>query len=337
MKKYDETFEIFNSDQGPGNDFMIVKDQEIIHQKGYGFADIDQKTPITPDTLFDMASVSKQFTAMAIAMLEEKGKIDPNQSIRFYLPDLLEYTQAVKVKHLIHHQSGISEYIGMHFDDKQRQHVSYDDVVEHINVQTALEFPPGSRLAYCNSNYILLAIIVAKVTGKSFEQFIKEQIFSPLGMNASTVLSTATAKEKESLATGYEQWPFFHKCSQCPLGMTAGDGQIAITLNDFYQWIISLEESKLVSPKTMEKIFTPVGGHPEKLEPNYGYGWDLGEIEGYKVARHTGGWKGFSTYVAMFPEKKLWVVAFGNYEGGLRFMNNLLIELVNEKVNEKVG
>ncbi|MEN8237350.1 MAG: serine hydrolase domain-containing protein [Pseudomonadota bacterium] len=316
VKKYDEKFKTFNREQGPGIAFMVIKDGKIIHQKGYGYADIEQKLPITTDTLFDLASVSKQFTAMAIAILEEQGEIDTNQSIRVYLPDLPEYTQSVKVKHLIHHRSGLSEYTNTLFDEKGRQHICNDDIIEYIKTKTSLQFPPNSRFTYCNSNYALLASIVAKVSGMPFEQFIKKAIFFPLDMKASTVLSTATTKEKANLATGYEQWPFFEKCKTLLVDQTAGDGQIATSLKDFYQWIVGIEESKLVSAKTVEKIFTSTGSQP-KASSGYGYGWGLREVNGHKVVRHTGGWRGTSTYVAGNREQKLWVVAFSNYEYGL--------------------
>ena len=165
----------------PGCALAVVQDQEIVFKRGYGMANLDYSLPITSRTVFDIGSTSKQFTAGAVALLAHRGELDLGADIRSYLPEMPEYDEIITVRHLVHHTSGVRDYLTLMFLAGLDSHDTYslDDIVQLIASQRNLNFSPGSEHLYSNSGYMLLAAIVERLSEQSFGEFVEENFFAP--------------------------------------------------------------------------------------------------------------------------------------------------------------
>ena len=170
--------------EGPGAAVIVMEDGQVVHRAGYGMAQLDHGIPISPDTVFDIASVSKQFGAMAALLLEADGKLDFDADVRTYVPELPSFGHTITVRHLVHHTSGIRDWphvmalAGMEMSDV----ISFEKIIRMLLQQKSINFPPGSEYAYSNTGYNLLALIIERTSGTSFREFTTERIFKPLGM-----------------------------------------------------------------------------------------------------------------------------------------------------------
>jgi CubicO group peptidase (beta-lactamase class C family) len=184
-KSIDSVFKNYDTKTGPGVALLIIKDWQVILKKGYGIANLEYDEPITSTSVFDIASVSKQFTGYAISTLIQQGKISEDDDIHRYLPDVPQYAHKITVHNLIHHTSGIRDWpmtlnlAGWRWDED----FLFDDIMRMVKYQKDLDFEPGSKFSYSNTGYNLLAEIVGKVSGKPFPQWVKKNIFTPLNMN----------------------------------------------------------------------------------------------------------------------------------------------------------
>ncbi|MCW4036925.1 MAG: beta-lactamase family protein, partial [Candidatus Bathyarchaeota archaeon] len=183
-KKIDEIFSEWDRTDSPGSALAVLKDGEIVYKRGYGMANLEYGIPITPTTIFHVASVSKQFTAFAVALLAQEGKLSLDDDVRRYVPDLPDFGETITIRHLIHHISGLRDQwelliaAGWRMEDV----IKTEDVLELVREQKELNFKPGSEYLYCNTGYTLMALIVERVSGKPFRDFCAERIFQPLAM-----------------------------------------------------------------------------------------------------------------------------------------------------------
>lgn len=204
--KMDGIFKKYNNTTGPGCAVAVIADGNIIFKKGYGMANLEYDIPITPSTIFDIASVSKQFTGLAVSTLIQEGKIAPDDDIRKYLPEVPQFGKIITIRHLLHHISGVRDWpetlhaAGWRWDEV----FSFNDIMRMMKYQKELDFEPGSQYSYSNTGYNLLAAIVEKVTGKSFRAWTDENIFNPLAMNSSHFQDDYTRIIK-NLAYSYSQ------------------------------------------------------------------------------------------------------------------------------------
>ncbi|HSL70263.1 MAG TPA: serine hydrolase domain-containing protein, partial [Longimicrobiales bacterium] len=189
-QQVDEVFAQWNRPGSPGAAVVVVKNGDVVYQNGYGFANLDYDIPITPTTLFDIASVSKHFTAFAVALLADRGKLSLDDDVHKYIPELPDFGQRITIRHLVHHTSGIRDWVellsiaGYRFDDV----IALPDILNFVQHQRGLNFAPGSEHLYSNTGYNLLAETVARASGQPFAQFMEEQVFRPLGMNDTHIL-----------------------------------------------------------------------------------------------------------------------------------------------------
>src|SRR5476651_1114784 len=190
QNQMDSMFKKYDKPTSPGVAALIVKDGKIVFEKGYGMANLEYDAPITPTTVFDIASVSKQFCGFAISTLIQEGKILPDDDIHKYLPDVPQFSKPITIRNLIHHTSGLRDWpealhaAGWRWDEAFR----YEDIMRMVKQQRELDFDPGSKYQYSNTGYNLLAEIVAKVSGKTFPEYIDGHIFKPLDMKQSMVM-----------------------------------------------------------------------------------------------------------------------------------------------------
>jgi CubicO group peptidase (beta-lactamase class C family) len=299
---------------GPGAAVLIVHDGKVILQKGYGLADVEKKLPITPQSQFDLASVSKQFTAMAVLILHDRGQLNINDDVRKYLPELPEYDpkRPIRIRDLICHTSGIKDYLGFWAGTGRKfSELTCDDALR-IVVTQKLAFPTGTKWAYSNSNYALLPVIVQRVTAKPFGQFAREEIFTPLGMKNTLVFDCMYCQVPQR-AKGYRKlengWK--HVAQDSPI---CGDGNVFTSIEDLAKWDAALPEGKLLKPATFKQAWTPQKLDDGK-ETQYGFGWMVNREKGKLVAGHGGGWTGTRTNIMRWVDDKLTVVVLSNDEG----------------------
>ncbi|MDQ1352720.1 MAG: N-acyl-D-amino-acid deacylase, partial [Acidobacteriota bacterium] len=272
---------------------LISKNGQVVFKKACGIANIDKKTPLTTATPFNLASVAKQFTAMAIMILEEKGKLKYDDSIAKYLPEL-EHYKAVTIRRLLNHTGGLADYAELF--EKQKwdtsKTVDNNDLIALLKKQQpALLFEPGSKFMYSNTGYVLLGSIIQKASGQPFEIFLKQNIFDPLGMKNSFAYNLKMKQCPAERAMGF----IMRDSTPSPFDLNyldgiMGDGNVYCSTEDLFIWDQALYTEKLVKKAALALAFTP-GKLNNGSSTNYGFGWSLSEDQ--KSVRHTGAWVGF--------------------------------------------
>ncbi|NNF33956.1 MAG: beta-lactamase family protein [Saprospiraceae bacterium] len=297
----------------PGCAVGVFKDGEIIFKKGYGIANLDYDIPITPTTVFDIGSVSKQFTAACIVILENKGKLSFDDDIRKFIPEIPEYAEGiVTIRHLLHHTSGLRDYLtlmylsGLSFDD----YFTEEDGLSILTRQKELNFQPGSEYLYSNSGYLALAIIVRRISGMSIGEFTSKHIFEPLGMKNSLVYEDGSAVIKNR-AIGYakngEEFIREHHFDF----VLGGDGQVYTTVEDFFKWNENFKSNQLGNETFMEKLLTRgVLLNGDTLD--YALGIGHRNYRGHSAIGHGGAWGGFRADYMNFQEQDLAIVVMSN-------------------------
>jgi CubicO group peptidase (beta-lactamase class C family) len=310
--KVDRLFAKWDKSDSPGAAVVVLKNGKIVHQQGYGMANLEYGVPITPATIFDVASVSKQFTAMAIAILAKQGKISLDDDIRNYLPDIPDFGKTITIRHLLHHTSGLRSWgflmqlEGLEWEDR----LSYAHILQLARYQKELNFEPGEEYSYSNTGYTLLAEIVARVTGQSFREWTTINIFKPLGMTNTHFHDdhTEIVKNRASSYTPDKKGGFRNVVSN----LTAvGSSSLFSTIDDLSKWIKNFEERRVGGAAVADQMFeTGVLNNGKKL--NYAFGLVMGEYRGIKTVHHSGGWAGFRSHIVQFPKQKFSVAVLSN-------------------------
>lgn len=311
MNKYpfETRFAKYNSAGSVGLAAMVIKNGETIFKEGYGFGNIETKEPIDANTNFRLASVSKQFTAMCIAILEENGELSANEPIKKYFEDLPNFMDEIKIHHLLHHTSGLPDYNELCSTNKELPLLKNADIYNFYKSKKNLNFKPGNQFEYCNGGYNLLATLVEKVTKETFSEFITKNIFTPLGMLNTRVVSYPIKIPRFSVS--YSGWPFFDDIDFNTGNALIGEDGIYCSLNDTEKWIRAIEYNTLVDKEMMRKVFTSgLTNAGDKV--NYGYGWCFDSFYKNEIVFHTGLWCGFNTAIVNFPEENIWIVSYSN-------------------------
>lgn len=303
----DSIFNVYTRTNSPGVAVLIVKEGKVIFEKGYGIANLEYDIPVTPTTVFDIASVSKQFTGFAISTLIQEGKISPDDDIHKYLPDVPQFGKTITIRNLIHHTSGLRDWpatlhaAGWRWDEAFR----YEDIMRMVQQQRELDFDPGSKYSYSNTGYNLLAAIVAKVSGKTFPAWIEEYIFKPLNMQSSLV-SADYSKVIKNLAGSY--YPSGNGYDKSNDALTAyGSSSIFTTVEDLSKWVIHFQQSlDKKDPVYVRMIETDTLNNKQKI--NYAYGL---EVNNNSIS-HDGGWAGFRTIISNYPDQKIAIILLSN-------------------------
>lgn len=300
---------------------LVAENGKVIFKKGYGMANFEWDIPNAPDTKFRLGSITKQFTSMLVMQLVEKGMLRLDGKITDYLPDYPKATgDKVTIHHLLTHTSGIPGYTEFpnFFRDMSRDPYTPDAFVKTF-ADSALLFEPGAKFSYSNSGYFLLGVIIEKVTGKSYEQVLEENIFSPLNMKSSgydhynTIIKKRAAGYQKDVG-GYENAPYLD------MSIPFSAGSLCSTVEDLYLWDQALYGDKLISGKNNELLFKP---YIPAFGSAYAYGWTVGKAaagqtqDSVAVIEHGGGINGFNTLISRMPVEKHLVVLFSN-GGGAR-------------------
>ncbi len=309
--KVDKIFAQWDTTASPGAALAVIKDGQIIYERGYGMAKLEDGIVMTPKKIFDIGSTSKQFTATCIAILAREGKISLDDDIRKYFPEMRSYEKPITVKHLIYHTSGLRDYNGLLELAGFRAESDCPNVDEALDVvfkQKRLNYTPGDEFSYTNTGYFLLGQIVERVSGKSLNEFAQERIFKPLGMTHTLYQEDHTQVIKNR-ATGYDSSDKGYKLNMSNWDET-GDGNVYTSVEDLYLWDQAFYNDKL-GKDLMDMLHTTgVLNNGKKLE--YAFGLFIHEYKGLKVVEHGGAWAGFRTGFVRFPEQKFSVICLTN-------------------------
>ena len=303
----------YDGSDRPGATVALIHHGRPLLVDAFGLANLESKTPAAPETNYRLASVTKQFTAMCIAMLAECGKLGYGDPIRRFLPELPAIGDHMTIRHLIGHTSGLIDYEDL-IPPGQKEQLKDADVLKLLEDQQGTYFTPGTQYRYSNSGYALLALIVERASGVDFAGFLCDNIFRPLGMN-DTVAFEEGVSTVPHRALGYRQKDSeYAESDQSVTSAVLGDGGIYTSVLDYARWDEALYHERLVSRPTLERIFTTgivVDGTPT----GYGFGWRLDQRHGYRVVHHNGETCGFNTAVRRIPDEQLTVVLLTNRAG----------------------
>ena len=330
--KVDAVFADMDVPQHPGAALLVVDRDEIVYSKCYGLADLETSRPITTDTSFYLASVSKQFTAMAVMLLAEQGSLSFDDCLPAYFPQLPSWSAEISLCHLLHHTAGLPDYFRLFSSSatvsewtRDMTDISNAGVLERL-VTAEPDFTAGTEHAYGNTGYVMLSTIVEMVTGQPFADFLKSNIFDPLGMEH-TLVFDASRPARHKLAHGYwnesaqfERWDY-------PL-LTTGDGGLFSTLDDLFLWDRALNTERLVSRATMNEAFTSGKTHDGE-SVGYGFGW-MTDISSYltdaepeqlltlggaglRYVAHGGSLVAYNNYVVRFLDTRRTIILLTNH------------------------
>ncbi|GGI57816.1 serine hydrolase domain-containing protein [Winogradskyella haliclonae] len=307
---------------------LVANKGEVIFKKSYGYADESTKRKINNETIFELASVSKQFTAMGIVTLQKSGRLEYSDKVSKHIPELAFYGD-VTVRNLLNHTGGLPDYMGLFQEkwDKSKFATNQDIVKLLAEHKPKANFQPGDKFEYSNTGYALLASIIEKASGKSFTEHLKETIFKPLGMDNTFVYrSCYESREIDNMALGYiadnsgnkvrpehfgKEIPFYY------LDGIVGDGMINSTLDDLLKWDRVLYTDKLVDADDKALIFNAADTKDGKGS-GYGFGWGLSDSETYgKTVSHSGSWAGNLTYIERQLDHDKTVIILQNNSTGL--------------------
>ncbi|MFC1845722.1 GNAT family N-acetyltransferase [Candidatus Dependentiae bacterium] len=289
---------------------LVAKDGKIILSKGYGMANYELDVPNSPQTKFRLASVSKQFAAIAIVQLQEKGLLNSSDSLSKYIPDYPRGDE-ITIQHLLNHKSGVANFTSFpDYEETKMFPTTLEQSIERFK-NKPLNFEPGEKYRYSNSGYILLTYIIEKVSGQTYEDYVQDHIFTPLGMNNSGYDHHATVLKNR--ASGYE--PTTHGLANADyidMSIPAGAGSLYSTVEDLYIWDRALYTNKVVQKSSFNNIIKSLVSDPIKDE--YSYGWILDHLEDHPYMWHNGGIEGFHSHISRYINDDLCIIILSNFQ-----------------------
>ena len=310
--RVDQLFTPWDRIDSPGAAIAVVRDGELIYTKGYGAANLEYDIPITPATVFHMASVSKQFTAYAIAALAQEGRLSLDDDIRKHLPEVPDFGVKITIRHLIHHTSGLRDQwnllvmAGWRMDDV----ITKEHVLKLVQHQKELNFTPGAEYLYCNTGYTLMAEIVARITGQPFPQWAEENIFKPLNMK-NTLFYDDHQKIVANRAYSYgnAEGGSFRKSvlSYANVGATS----LFTTAKDLSRWAMNFNDP-VTCDRDLIELMEQRGVLNNGDTISYAFGQGIGTYKGLRLIGHSGGDAGYRTYLGRFPRQKFAVMVLSN-------------------------
>jgi CubicO group peptidase (beta-lactamase class C family) len=310
--RVDYTFRELQRRDTPGAAVAITHEGKVVYLKGFGAANLEYGIPVTPQTVFDIASLSKQFTGMAIAMLVEQGKISLADDVRKHIPEVPDFGKTITLRHLVHHTSGIRDWTetlpaaGWRLDDV----ISFEQILKMVKHQQKLNFDPGEEYLYSNTNYNLLAEVIQRVTGKSFQDWTWENIFKPLGMTKTRF----RADHREIIKN--KAYPYRYDRTEGYLEAdenlaAVGSNSMYSTGADMAKWLLNLETGKVGGKTAIREMFSK-GVLNSGEEIDYACGLQVDTYKGLKRVYHNGKWAGFLTAMQYYPDQAFGVVILGN-------------------------
>jgi D-alanyl-D-alanine carboxypeptidase len=291
----------------PGLALVIMKDGKPVKTAAFGLANLELNVPVKPETVFEIGSITKQFTAAGILMLAQEGKLSLDDKISARLANTPSAWSNVTVRHLLSHTSGIKSYTGLDGFQLTR-HLTQSQFIKAIGKEP-MEFAPGESWKYCNTGFSLLGYIVENVSGKNYWDFMSERVFQPLGMNTTT--NRLPGLVIPNRASGYEQTNHMHINRDFDLTEVFAAGAIASTVLDLAKWDTALDGESILTAASKQQAWTPTKLNSGKAT-KYGLGWFVDTVEGHKNIGHGGSTSGFNATLQRFPDDKLAVIILTN-------------------------
>jgi CubicO group peptidase (beta-lactamase class C family) len=293
----------------PGLALLVSRGGQVIRAQGYGLANVELQVPVKSETIFQSGSVGKQFTATAVMMLVEEGKIGLEDPITKYLPDAPEPWKQVTIRELLSHTAGFTDYPKSFDMRKDYTEAQLLKIVEGI----PLAFPPGTAWSYSNLGYLTLGIVIHKVTGQFYGDFLQKRIFRPLGMNATRIISEADIVPHRAAGYRLVKGELKNQEWVAPTVNTTADGSLYFSIDDLAKWDAALYTEKLLKRSSLKQMWTVAkltNGQPNP--GHYGFGWLTGKRNGHPVVEHEGSWQGFETDISRYVEDRLTVAVLTN-------------------------
>lgn len=292
----------------PGLAIAIIQDGKVVVAKGFGSANVEHRVPVTRTTMFQSGSVGKMFTAAAVMLQVEKGRLALDRSVLDYLPEGPASWRAVTIRHLLTHTSGIPDYSPKEIDYRRDY---TEDELANVAYRMPLAFKPGEWWSYSNTAYVLLGIIVRKASGRFYGNVLKEEIFTPIGMKTARNISEADIVPNR--AAGYRLVAGELKNQEwvSPSLNTTADGSLYVSLEDLIAWDGAVRRGSVLSPSSWSQTYTPVLLNNGKTYP-YGFGWAVDQVAGHLRYSHGGAWQGFKTHISRYLADNLSVIVLTN-------------------------
>lgn len=311
-KELDRLFNYYNQNGMFNGAVLAAEKGEVIYEKAFGFADFSKKTPLQTSSIFAIGSITKPFTAAAIMMLKEQGMIQFSEKISTFFPQLSHYAEGVTIRHLLTHSSGIIDYLsrGLKLQQKSTE-VTQEIVLENLAMQSALEFKPGEKFSYSNSNYVLLSQIIEMTTHQSYGSFLKENIFIPLGMDQ-TFVYEGRKETLDNIVNSYvEYWEISKENEKYKAG---GDGNIYSTVEDLLKFVKSLFAFKLIRAESFGEAFDEKTSlfRSETKKSRYGFGWEFINHPSGRIVYHRGAMAGFCSQLWGRPDQESFLIILCN-------------------------
>lgn len=316
-QRIDQLFNEYDSNLLPGAAVMVIKKGEIILQKSYGMADLENNLPVTADANFRLASVSKQFTAITVLQLIEAKKLALDTKLTDVFPDFPDYGRNITIQDLLQHTSGLQDYENL-VPEQQKEQVKDADVLALLKSVDSCYFEPGEKYQYSNSAYAVLTQVLEKITGLPYREYLRQNIFNPLRMK-NTLAFEKGKNQISNRAFGYtiREDGTIEFTDQSMFSAVLGDGGIYSNLNDLYLWDQALYTNKLLGKTLLDQSFK--NQHNNAGETiNYGFGWRLESYLGTEIKYHTGSSRGFRNILYRIPEKQFTVIVLTNRDGNSR-------------------
>ena len=304
------------SQQIPGVALAVVRDGKIVKAAGYGMANVELSVPAKPESIFQTGSVGKQFTATAVMMLVEEGKVALDDKISKYFPDSPPAWKGITVRHLLTHTSGIPDYTEEKSGGGINMRVDYaeEELVKKI-AALPLDFPPGQKWSYSNSGYLILGVLIHHVTGEFYGDVLQQRIFRPLQMTSTRIISEADIVPNRSDGYRLVKGELKNQEWVSPSLNTTADGALYTNVFDLAKWDAALYTEKLLKRSSFEQMWTPVKLNSGKTSP-YGLGWRVAEVSGHRLLEHGGAWQGFTMHISRYVDDQLTIIVMTNLDSG---------------------
>ncbi|HEX8250444.1 MAG TPA: serine hydrolase domain-containing protein [Pyrinomonadaceae bacterium] len=291
----------------PGVSVAVLREGKIVALKSYGLANVEHQVPVKPETVFQSGSIAKQFTAAAVMILAEEGKISLDDKIPKYFTDAPETWKNITVRHLLNHTSGMGDYPP---EVDLRRDYTEDEYLAFIK-KSLLVYETGAKWDYSNVGYVTLGALVRKVTGKFYGDFLQERIFKPLGMTTARIISEADIVPNRAAGYRLENGELKNQEWVSPSTNTTADGSLYFTIQDLAKWDAALYADKPLRQSSLAEMWAPARLINGKIK-DYGFGWHTTRIGKRRIVHHGGAWQGFKSYIVRFPDDKLTIIFLAN-------------------------
>jgi CubicO group peptidase (beta-lactamase class C family) len=293
----------------PGLALLVAREGTIVQAEGFGWANVELQVPVKPETVFQSGSVGKQFTATAVMMLVEQGKVSPDDPLAKYFSNAPASWNEVTIRQLLSNTAGFTDYPDK-FDF--RKDWTEDELLKMVQ-NIPLAYPAGTKWEYSNLGYLTLGLLIHRVTGEFYGDFLQEHIFKPLDMNTTRIISEADIIPNRASGYRLEKGELKNQDWVAPMVNTTADGSLYFSVLDLAKWDAALYTEKLLKRSSLDLMWTPAklkNGQPNK--DGYGFGWFVSMRHGHRVVHHDGAWQGFKSAIARYVDDRLTVVVLAN-------------------------